>query len=249
MSSPASGADTRAGNDRFEQTQWTVILKARDEGAPGAAEAMETFARSYWPPIYRYIRREGYGRDDAQDLTQSFYQHLLRKQLLNGVGERTGRFRNYLLTCLKHFLADERDHAQARKRGGGKIIISRDAMDEEERNALEPSDKLTPAQLFERRWAQAVLTDAMNRLRADYQRRGQGALFEELKDLQPGSHGERSHAVIARSLGMTEQAIKNAVLTFRRRYADCLRRQVARTVETSGQIEEELNYLIQIFGS
>jgi hypothetical protein len=182
-SSSATGADTRAGNGRFEQTQWTVILKARDEGATGAVEAMETFARSYWPPIYRYIRRDGYGRDDAQDLTQSFYQHLLRKQF------------------------------------------------------------------FERRWAQAVFTDAMNRLRADYQRRGQGALFEELKNLQPGNHGERSHAVIARPLGMTEQAIKNAVLTFRRRYADCLRRQVARTVETPGEVHEELNHLIQIFGS
>ena len=246
--SPPNVDDTRSGGGQFEQTQWTVILKARQEGDPSAAEALETFAQSYWPSIYRYIRREGYKRHDAEDLTQGFYAHFLGKQLLNGVGERTGRFRNYLLTCLKHFLFDERDRAEAVKRGGGKIILSRDAVDAEERDAIEPRDNLTPDLSFDQRCAETVFRDAMYRLRADYERRGQLVLFEQLKELQPGQHGERSHATIAASLGMTTQAIKNAALTFRRRYAECLRHEVGRTVAHPSDVDEELNHLIQICG-
>ena len=239
LSAPSGG--------RFEPTRWTIILRARQDGAPGAAEALENFARTYWPPIYRFIRWQGYKRDDAHDLTQGFYAHFLEKQLLNAVGERTGRFRNYLLTCLKHFLSDERDRAQALKRGGHLMIISREAMEAEEQAALEPADDVTPMQIFEQRWAEAIFADAMNALRAEYERRGQIALFEELKELQPGKHGERSHAAIADSLKMTTQAVKNAALAFRRRYAECLRKQVAKTVACAGEIEQELNHLIQVF--
>jgi len=244
---PPSGDDKRSSSGRFEQTQWTVILKARKEGEPGAAEAMDSFARTYWQPIYRYIRREGHNCHQAEDLTQGFYVHFLGKQLLNGIGERTGRFRNYLLTCLKHFLFDERDRAKALKRGGGNVIISRDALEEEERELLEPRENLTPDQVFEQRWAQTIFADAMNALQSDYERREQSALFQQLKDLPHGKHGERRHSDVAATLGITVQAVKNAALTFRRRYEDCLRREVLRTVETSGEVDQELKYLVQIF--
>src|SRR5262245_56677691 len=114
---PVNGFDSDSGGGRFERTQWTLIFKAREQGTPGAAEALEEISKAYWAPLFRFIRREGYRRHDAQDLTQEFYRHLLEKNLLEPVTERSGKFRNYLLTCLKHFLSDARDRAAALKRG------------------------------------------------------------------------------------------------------------------------------------
>jgi len=233
---------------RFEQTQWTMVLKARDEDAPGAPEALEAFARTYWSPLYRFIRREGYSQHDAQDLTQGFYQHFLDKHLLGRVIERTGRFRNYLLTCLKHFLSDERDRTEALKRGGNKTFISRDAVDVEERDALEPIDRLTPEQIFERRWAQAVLETVRERLREKYQAKGKAALYDALRNLPLGEKTETSYAEIAQRLGMTEQAVKSAASFLREQFFQILRREIERTVAGPGEIDEEIRYLIAVLG-
>jgi RNA polymerase sigma-70 factor (ECF subfamily) len=229
---------------KFEQTQWTIILKAREEGAPGASEALEAFARTYWPPLYRFIRREGHSRHDAQDLTQGFYQHFLDKHLLNCVGERRGKFRNFLLTCLKHFLSDERDRAEALKRGGGMCFISLDALEAEERDALEPSDGLTPDQVYERRWAQTVLDCAQARLREKYAAKGNLALYEALKGLPLGEKAEASYAEIARRLESTEQGIKSAAKHLREHFFRILRKQIERTVGSPGEIDEEIRHLI-----
>jgi RNA polymerase sigma factor (sigma-70 family) len=240
--------DSRSGGGRFEQTQWTIILRARVDDAPGAADAMEAFARIYWPPIYRYIRREGYSPHDAQDLTQGFYAHFLEKQLLDRVGERTGKFRNYLLTCLKHFLSDERDRAQALKRLPKGGFISRDAMEAEERDALEPSDSLTPDEIYGRRWARAIRERAQERLRGQYEAKGKATLYEALKGLLLGEKTETSYAEIARGLGTSEQAIKSAAKLLREKFFQILRKEIERTVGSPGEIDEEIRHLIVVLG-
>ena len=239
--------DSRSGGGRFEQTQWTIILRAREVDAPGAADAMETFARTYWAPIYRYIRREGYNPHDAQDLTQGFYAHFLEKQLLSRVGERTGKFRNYLLTCLKHFLSDERDRAQAQKRLPKGGFISRDAMELEERDAMEPSDHLTPDQIFERRWIQSALERAQEQLRESYEARRKLALYQALKNLPLGEKTEITYAEIAQRLQMTEQAIKNAAISLRGEFFKILRKEIERTVGSPEEVDEEIRHLIAVF--
>jgi len=244
-STESKASDSHSGGRWFEPTQWTVILKAREEGAAGAAEALEKFAHSYWQPTYRYIRRDGYNRQDAQDLTQGFYQHFLEKQLLHRVSKPAGKFRTYLLTCLNHFLSDERARAAALKRGGDRTFIALDALEAEERDAIEPADTLTPDQIYDRRWGQAIMTRAIERLRSDYAARGKTALFEQLKDLQPGEHGAQNCAQIGLALGMSEQAVKNARYAFQRNYARCLRQEVAQTVGEPGEVSEELDHLFR----
>ena len=235
---PASG--------RFEQTQWTVILDARRKDELGATEAIEVFARTYWPPIYRYIRREGYSVDDATDLTQGFYVHFLGKQLLNGVGERKGRFRNYLLTCLKHFLSDERDRTDAQKRVPPGGFISRDAMDFEERDTMDPVDRMTPDQEFDRRWARAVLNRARARLREKYAAKEKLALYDSLKGVLLGDTREASYAEIAYRLSMTESAVKSAASQLRERYLRYVRTEIERTVSDPREVDEEILHLISI---
>jgi len=246
---PLNGADTRSSGGRFELTQWTILLKARQTDESGAADALETFARTYWPPIYRYIRREGYARHDAQDLTQAFYAHFLEKRLLARLGERTGRFRNFLLTCLKHFLADERDRGSALKRIPRGGIISRDALEKEEREGLEPRDAMTPDQIFDRRWAQAILDLAQKRLREKYGAKDRVVLYEALKDRFLGEKTETGYAEIARALGMTEQAIKSAAKLMRERFFKMLRKEIERTVGNPGDADEEIRHLIALFAA
>jgi DNA-directed RNA polymerase specialized sigma24 family protein len=231
----------------FTTTHWSVIIAARDAASPASTAALQRLCRTYWPPVYAFIRREGFGADDSKDLTQEFLSRLVHKEWLTHLKHQDGRFRNFLLTVVKHFLSDERDRANAQKRGGGKPLISIDACHEEERDSLVCTSTFTPQEIFERRWAETVMTEAAERLRRSYAARGKSALFEQLKDLQPGEHGERSYAQIAATLGMSEQAMKNAVLTFRRRYAQCLRDEIAQTVSNPAEVEEELRHLMSLF--
>jgi RNA polymerase sigma-70 factor (ECF subfamily) len=234
---------------RFENTRWTVIMKARDENAPGAAEAMEQFARNYWPALYCYVRRAGYSRDDAQDLTQAFYSHFLNKRLLDRVIVRRAKFRSFLLTCLKHFLCDEHDRRGALKRGGNNHFISLDALEAEERDALEPADGTTADQIYERRWARELLARAQQRLRREYQARGRGAWYESLKELPVGGKAEGSYAEIAARLKVSEQAVNSAAHQLRKTYQRILREEIGRTVSRREEINEEIRYLIHLLTS
>jgi RNA polymerase sigma factor (sigma-70 family) len=247
-SSRALSDECGSASKRFEQTQWSLILRARDEGAPGSAEAWEKFARIYWPPLYHYLRRNGYSPHDAQDLTQEFLSRFLQRNGLVHLKDQRGKFRSFLLTFLNNFLSDQRDRANAQKRGGGKPLISIDAYEAEEREAVALVGGQTAEQIYERRWARAVMAEAIQHLEAEYVGRGKSALFAQLKDLQPGERGEKRYADIAALLGTTEQAIKSARHAFNRRYGELMRQEIARTVDPA-ELEAEVQHLIQVFSS
>ena len=239
------------GNERqagwFQTTHWSVVLAAKDQDSPRAEEAMEKLCRAYWSPLYAYIRREGHGVAEAQDLTQEFFARLLAKGYLRHLRQE-GRFRSFLLTFVKRFLSDERDRAGAQKRGGGKALVSLDEMSAEERSLHEPLTALSPDQLFERRWAETVMERALVRLREEYQAQGKTALFDQLKDLQPGEHAEVSYAEIGARLGLAEGSVKSAVHRLRGRHREMLREVIAQTLRDPAEMEEEIQHLIAVLG-
>jgi len=219
---------------------------ARNSGSPRAEDAMEKLCRAYWPPLYAYIRREGHGATEAQDLTQEFFARLLAKDYLQHLRHQDGKFRSFLLTFLKHFLSDERDKAGALKRGGGMTFVSLDETSVEDRCLDALSNGLSPEQIFERRWAQTVMERALNRLRQEYEADGKAALFEELKDIQPGEHGESSHAEIGARLGMARGTIASAVHRLRKRHRELVREEIAQTVARPEEIDEEIRNLLAV---
>ena len=246
MSDSDSDARIREGA-WFTTTHWSVVWRARDADTHSGDEALEKLCRTYWAPLYAYIRRDGYKPEDAQDLTQEFISRFLHRDWLDHLKDERGKFRSFLITFLKNFLSDERDRANALKRGGGKVLISIEAYEAEERELVLPSDGLSPDEVFELRWARALLQAAIRRLEADYAARGQQALFDYLKELQPGKHGEQSYAQIGASLGKSEQAVRNAALKLRERYEKVLRDEIAQTVAEPGEVEAELRHIMQVF--
>jgi RNA polymerase sigma-70 factor (ECF subfamily) len=232
----------------FVTTHWSVVLEAKGNDAARAGEALEKLCRTYWAPLYAFIRRSGYGPADAQDLTQEFFLRLLSKDYLRHLCDQRGKFRSFLLTLVKHFLSDERDRASAQKRGGGQVALSLDDTAGEDLYASVASHQLSPDQLFERGWAQTVLHQALRRLSEEYDASGKGALFETLKDVQPGEHGPLSYAELGVELGMTEVAIKSAVHRLRRRHREILREEIAHTVARVEDVDDEIRYLIELLG-
>jgi RNA polymerase sigma factor (sigma-70 family) len=228
----------------FTTTHWSVVLEAQGE-SPAAQEALEKLCRIYWRPIYSFLRRQGISADEAQDLTQGFFALLLERRDLRTVRKEKGRLRSYLLTALKHFLADEHRRAMAIKRGKGE---SRKLSGLEELNALEeqPAGVLTPDQVYERRWASTLLDRVLSRLEDQYRKRGNTALFDSFNQLLADEPGAPSQADIARQLGMTENAVSQAFHRFRQSYQSVLREEIAHTVATPGDIENELRYLIAV---
>ena len=210
---------------------------------PQASEALEKLCRSYWPPLYAYVRRLGNDEHTAKDLTQGFFAKLLEKNYLNQADRQRGKFRSFLLGALKHFLADEWDKSQAQKRGGGRVILSFDEQTAEDRYHLEPTDKMTPDKLFDRRWALMTLEQAVGRLRKEYQDTGKAALFGQLQDFLSGALGDSTYAGAAARLGMTESNLKSYVFRLRKRNREILREVIADTVALPSQIDEELRDL------
>ncbi|MCW5550759.1 MAG: sigma-70 family RNA polymerase sigma factor [Verrucomicrobiae bacterium] len=224
------------------------MLTAADGSAPGAGDALEKLCRTYWPPLYAYIRREGHDASAAQDLTQEFFTRLLARDYLRRLDREKGKFRSFLLAYLKNFLSEQRRKAGAQKRGGGQVLISLDAVAQEERYRFEPVDELTPDQVFERRWAQTVLQVVLDRLRDEYSVHGQSALFERLQDYQPREPGGPSYAQLGEALGLTEAAAKSAVQRMRQRHRELLREEIAQTVTRPEEIEEELRHFRALLG-
>ena len=232
------------GPAAFTTTHWSVVLEAQGE-SPAAQEALEKLCRIYWRPIFAFLRRQGIGPTEAEDLTQGFFAQLLERKSFDAVRKEKGRLRSYLLGALKYFVADEQRRAMAIKRGKGQ---SRKLSGLEELRALEeqPADVLTPDQIYERRWALTVLERVLSRLKDEYRAAGNAALFDSLKQLLPDEPGSPSQAEIAAKLGMNENAIRQAFYRFRQRYQSLLREEIAHTVATPGDIEDELRHLIAV---
>ena len=233
------------GRVAFTTTHWTVVLEAQGE-SPAAHEALEKLCRIYWRPIYSFVRRQGAGPEEAQDLTQGFFALLLERRDLRTVRKEKGRLRSYLLTAVKHFLADEHRRAMAIKRGKGERLIPMEELQAEERSGTEPADPLTPERIYERRWASTLLDRVLSRLEDTYRKRGNAALFDFFNQLLADEPGAPSQADIAAQLGMTENAVSQAFHRFRQSYQSSLREEIAHTVATPGDIENELRYLIAV---
>jgi RNA polymerase sigma factor (sigma-70 family) len=229
----------------FTTTHWSVVLEAQGE-SPAAKDALERLCRIYWRPIYSFVRRQGAGLEEAQDLTQGFFALLLERRDLRTVRKEKGRLRSYLLSALKHFLVDEHRRAMAIKRGKGERLISSEEMRAEEQSGMEPTDPLTAERIYERRWASTLLDRVLSRLEDTYRKRGNAALFDSFNQLLADEPGVPSQADIAAQLGMTENAVSQAYHRFRQSYQSLLREEIAHTVATPGDIENELRYLIAV---
>jgi RNA polymerase sigma factor (sigma-70 family) len=244
-STTATGASAGFGGAAFTTTHWSVVLEAQGE-SPAAREALEKLCRTYWRPIFVFLRRQGIPPEEAEDITQGFFAELLEHRNLAAVRKERGRLRSYLLGALKHFVVDEHRRAMAIKRGKGQQLIPLEELHANERMELEPTDPLTAEMIYERRWASTVLERVLSRLKGEYRAAGNAALFDSLKQLLPDEPGAPSQAEIATRLGMTENAIRQAFYRFRQRYQALLREEIAHTVATPGDIEDELRHLIAV---
>jgi RNA polymerase sigma factor (sigma-70 family) len=222
-----------------------VVLAAQGESA-AADKALEELCRSYWWPIYGFVRRQGYDVEEAQDLTQGFFARLLERRDLEAVRREKGRLRSYLLVSLKHFLANERHRATAIKRGEGRPLIPLEELLARDRANLEPADIMSADRIYERRWALTILEQLLAQLEDEYRAAGNAALFSRFRALLTDEPDHLLQAEIARELGMTENAVKQAFHRFRQRYRQLLRDEIAHTVAVPGEIEEELRHLIAV---
>jgi RNA polymerase sigma-70 factor (ECF subfamily) len=248
---PDNPSSAPAGSGNFATTHWSVVVAARDRATPEAREAMTVLARTYWYPLYAFIRRQGHPADQAQDLTQEFFTRLLEKNALGLADQSRGRFRSFLLAACKNFLANEHDRVSTQKRGGGRTFVSIDFGDAESQYGLEPAHNLTPETLFERRWALALLQEVLRRLREEYAAKGKGSLFECLRHYLVAEPSAGPYVQAAASLGMSEGAVKVAVHRLRQRYREMLREAIAQTIDTTTpeEIEEEIRQLFRALGS
>lgn len=232
----------------FVTTHWSVVRNAGDRHSAKSAEALEALCRTYWFPLYAFVRRLGHSPHDAQDLTQEFFARLLKKEYLKSADREKGRFRTFLLVALKRFLADEWDRQHAQKRGGLTPVLSIDQEMAESRFAAEPGHNLQPDVLFDRQWAVTLLERTMTLLGEEYAATGRAALFEALRCCLAKDEAAPSYAEVASRLILTEGAVKMAVRRLRARYREILRAEIAGTVETGEQIEEEIRHLFAAFG-
>jgi DNA-directed RNA polymerase specialized sigma24 family protein len=241
----ASAPGTQKGAAPFTTTHWSVVLEAQTE-SPAAHDALEKLCRVYWRPIYTFVQRQGVGPEEAKDITQGFFADLLEHRSLTAVRREKGRFRSYLLGALKYFLADERRRVMAIKRGKGQLLIPLEELTGDERSDMEPKDPVTAEQIYERRWASTVLERVLGLLKNEYVAADNAALFDSLTQLLPDEPGAPSQADIAGQLGMTENAVRQAFYRFRQRYQSLLRQEIAHTVATPGDVEDELRHLIAV---
>jgi RNA polymerase sigma factor (sigma-70 family) len=241
----ATGQSTQNGAAAFTTTHWSVVLAAQGESA-AAKEALERLCRTYWWPLYGFVRREGYKPEEAQDLTQAFFARLLERKDLETVRQEKGRLRSYLLASLKNFLSKARYRELTVKRGEGRPLVSLEDLLARERTDQEPSHKLSADRIYERRWALTLLEQVLTRLRSEYEAAGKLPLFECLKELLAGESGQPSQAQIAAEMQMTENAVKQAFHRMRHRYGQLLREEIAHTVAAQDDVEDELRHFIAV---
>ncbi len=239
-------SDPEGARAHFNSTQWSLVLAAASCSSPDAREALAALCAAYWYPLYAYVRRRGHSIADAQDLTQEFFVRLLEKNYLKDADPERGKFRSFLLASMKHFLANEWDRANTKKRGGGVTHIALEFGHAERLFEQEDSRALTPEELFERRWAFTLIDRTLARLETEFTRAGKPDLFQALKGCLTGSAGRDSYARVGAKLLMTEGAVKTAAHRMRRRFRDLLRAEIAKTVAAEDQIDDEIRHLMTV---
>lgn len=235
-----------SGKAIFATTRWSLVLNAAHPEAPEADRALEELCGLYWYPLYAHVRRFGYDPHTARDLTQEFFARLIEKKYLSAADRRRGRFRGFLLTAFKCFLANEWDRAVAQKRGGGCEVVWLDSLSAEERYRFEPVDTLTADQLFDRRWALDLLARVRERLANEFTAAGKTERFQALEQFLPGSQPTESQGAVGERLGLTENAVKQEVHRLKKRYVEWLREEVAQTVAHPDEVDEELRHLVDV---
>jgi RNA polymerase sigma-70 factor (ECF subfamily) len=234
----------------FATTHWSVVLTAgTHHDTTRARAALARLCQVYWYPLYTYVRRRGHNAHDAQDLTQAFFEQLLRRQSLASADPERGRFRSFILTAMNHFLTSEWKKAVAQKRGAGSPNLSLDWAAAEQRFDLEPASGAAPDRIFEKQWALTLLAEVLNRLEHEFQADGKAELFAALKETLLGRRESQPYAELAKSLGINESAVKVAVHRLRRRYRELIRAEIANTLDDSGEVEAELRYLFQVLSN
>jgi len=234
---------------QFVTTHWSVVLAAGDAASPDSRQALEKLCRQYWFPLYAFVRREGYPPADAEDLVQDFFLAFLRKGYVGRADPTRGRFRTFLLTSMQNSLHNARDRLAALKRGGNQRFIPWDLAEVEDRYQAQPAEHLTPEKAYEKRWAATLLQEVLNRLREDFKATGRAELFERLKGHLWAEDDAVPYAQLGIELGMTPIALKVTVHRLRQRFAERLREEIAHTVNDPAEIEDEIHYLIGLFGT
>jgi len=253
MAEEPTGKDEKSpaphGPRSFATTQWSQVVRAGSERTVESSEALEVLCRRYWPPLYHFARRRGYSQQDAEDLTQGFFAELLESGSIARADANRGRFRTFLLASFQHHQSHQRARAATLKRGGGRIIVSLDALRETKAGQTqEPSDSETPEKTYDRMWALSVLDHALEALRRDYAAAGKEGFFDELKGAIWGGRDEESHAEIARRLDSTEGAVRVAIHRLRKRFREQLRTEVATTLGDPAEVKDELRHLLAALG-
>ncbi len=230
----------------FATTHWSVVLAAGEQNTPESAEALERLCSTYWHPLYTYVRRRGYSPEDAQDLTQQFFERFLERGSFSAADPARGRFRTFLLKALQHFLADEWKRRHRAKRGGRTFQVPLDGVLAEKLYAAELTDMMTPERAYEQRWALTLLEQVLEHMHQDYSSAGKETLFQALQAFLWGADPSLSYSALATELGLTQEALRAAVHRLREDYRERLRAEVAHTVSEPGEIDAELHYLIDV---
>jgi RNA polymerase sigma factor (sigma-70 family) len=243
MSTETPATTPAAPDDCFVSTRWTMVLSAGRKSSPQSDRALSELCQIYWYPLYVFVRGRGHTHEDAEDIVQAFFGRFLEKNYLDGLSAERGKFRAFLLACLKHFLANESDKASRQKRGGGVQHLSLDWQDAEARFQLEPRDEASPDRAFDRAWALALLERVITRLREECMAAGNARLFEETRGYLMVGESAIPYAQAAQTLGIGEGAVRVAVHRLRKRYRALLREEIAQTLVEPAQVTEELESL------
>lgn len=230
----------------FTTTRWTFVVSAGHESSPDAAQALAWLCERYWLPLYAYVRRRVPDVHEAQDLTQGFFAELLEKQRIGAADPDRGRFRSFLLTSLKNYLSHQREKEQAQKRGGGTRPLSLDFESADTTLQIQPATELTPEQIYEQQWALALLGRIMESLEREFSEAGKANQFAELKGFVIGEHPGVTYAMAAEKLGLTEAAAKQTASRMRKRYRALLREEIAQTISSPEEIDDEIRNLFLI---
>jgi DNA-directed RNA polymerase specialized sigma24 family protein len=236
----------QGGGASFATTHWSVIAQSALTHVPEAANALAQLCDLYWPPIYSFIRRRGYAPSDAQDLTQSFFAFFLRTKVYARTDRLHGKFRSFLLASVKNFLADNWDRSQAIKRGGDYEFISLDQKTAEAFYDAPSASDSTAERLFDARWARTLTAGALNSLREELLAEGKAKLFEQLRSFLAGGSVVSSYDEASARTGLPRATVKTHVHRLRQRYREIVRREIARTVSSPHEIDEELRYLCNV---